>query len=114
MLRHPLRLLALVALLATALAQAPRPPAPLYETRTDHDEFDFPYEMMRNMLAGLKPGGRIIFVEYRLEDPAVPIKRLHKMSEVQIKREMSAHPELEYVETVATLPRQHIMVFRKK
>ena len=79
-----------------------------------YHEFDFPYEMIGNMIAGLKPGGRIVFVEYRKEDPKVPIKEVHKMSEAQVKKEMAAHPALEYAETIATLPRQHIIVFKKK
>lgn len=79
-----------------------------------YHEFDFPYEMIRNMIKGLKPGGRIVFVEYRKEDPKVPIKEVHKMSEAQVKKEMAVHPALEYAETIATLPRQHIIVFKKK
>ncbi len=79
-----------------------------------YHEFDFPFEMIRNMLSGLKTGGRMVFVEYRKEDPAVPIKEVHKMSEVQVKKEMTAHPQLAYVETIGTLPRQHMIVFRKK
>ena len=79
-----------------------------------YHEFDFPYEMIRNMIAGLKKGGRIVFVEYRKEDPKVPIKEVHKMSEAQVKKEMAVHPALEYAETIATLPRQHIIVFKKK
>lgn len=79
-----------------------------------YHEFDFPYEMVRNMIPALKKGGRIVFVEYRKEDPAVPIKEVHKMTEAQLKKEMTAHPELEYVETIGVLPRQHILVFKKK
>lgn len=79
-----------------------------------YHEFDFPYEMIRNMITGLKKGGRIVFVEYRKEDPAVPIKEVHKMSEAQVKKEMTAHPQLEHAETIRTLPRQHVIVFRKK
>ena len=79
-----------------------------------YHEFDFPYEMIENMIAGLKPGGRFVFVEYRKEDPQVPIKEVHKMSEAQVKKEMTAHPQLAYAETIATLPRQHIIVFKKK
>ena len=79
-----------------------------------YHEFDFPYEMIHHMIAGLKPGGRIVLVEYRKEDPAVPIKEVHKMSEAQVKKEMAAHPQLEYAATIAILPRQHIMVFKKK
>ncbi len=79
-----------------------------------YHEFDRPYEMTRSMIAGLKPGGRLVFVEYRKEDPKVPIKEVHKMSEAQIKREMAIHPEMEFVETVGVLPRQHIVIFKKK
>ncbi len=79
-----------------------------------YHEFDFPYEMVRKMIDGLKPGGRIVFIEYRKEDPAVPIKEIHKMSEAQLKKEMTVHPELEHSETLGVLPRQHIIVFRKK
>jgi hypothetical protein len=66
------------------------------------------------MIAGLKPGGRLVFVEYRKEDPKVPIKEVHKMSEAQVRKEMAIHPEMEFVETIGVLPRQHIIVFRKK
>jgi len=52
-------------------------------------------------------------VEYRGEDPAVPIKPLHKMTELQVKREMSAVP-LDWVQTIEVLPRQHIIIFRKR
>ena len=79
-----------------------------------YHEFDRPYEMIRGMIAGLKPGGRIVFVEYRKEDPDVPIKEVHKMSEAQVKKEMAVQPELEFVENITILPRQHILIFRKK
>jgi len=79
-----------------------------------YHEFDRPYEMVRSMIAGLKPGGRLVFVEYRKEDPTVPIKEVHKLSEAQVKKEMTAHPQLEFVENIAILPRQHILIFRKK
>jgi len=79
-----------------------------------YHEFDRPYEMVRSMIAGLKPGGRLVFVEYRKEDQTVPIKEIHKMSEAQVKKEMAVHAELEHAETIAVLPRQHIIVFRKK
>jgi ubiquinone/menaquinone biosynthesis C-methylase UbiE len=79
-----------------------------------YHEFDQPYEMIRGMIAGLKPGGRIVFVEYRKEDPKVPIKEVHKMAEAQVRTEMGVHPEMEHAETIGVLPRQHIIVFRKK
>ena len=77
-----------------------------------YHEFSHPAEMLTALRRALKPGGRVVFVEYRAEDPSVPIKRLHKMSEKQVKREAEANG-LEYVETISTLPRQHIIVFRR-
>ena len=77
-----------------------------------YHEFDFPYEMTRAMIDALKPGGRLVLVEYRGEDPDVPIKPLHKMTVAQVRREMSVHP-VKFEQTIATLPRQHILVFRK-
>jgi ubiquinone/menaquinone biosynthesis C-methylase UbiE len=79
-----------------------------------YHEFDHPFEMIRAMVIGLKPGGRLVFVEFRKEDPKVAIKEVHKMSEAQVKKEMSSHPGLEFVETVKSLPQQHIIIFRKK
>jgi ubiquinone/menaquinone biosynthesis C-methylase UbiE len=78
-----------------------------------YHEFDFPWEMMQAITRALKPGGRVVFVEFRGEDPGVPIKPLHKMTEAQVKKEMSVLP-LEWVETIGVLPRQHIIIFRKK
>lgn len=78
-----------------------------------YHEFSHPFEMMQSICRSLKRGGRVVFVEYRAEDPQVPIKRVHKMSEAQVKKEALAHP-LEWAETIKVLPRQHIIVFRKK
>jgi ubiquinone/menaquinone biosynthesis C-methylase UbiE len=78
-----------------------------------YHEFSDPYEMMENICKALKPGGRVAFVEYRLEDPKVPIKLLHKMSLAQVRKEMAVQP-LEFVETIETLPRQHIIIFKRK
>ncbi len=77
-----------------------------------YHEFDFPYEMAQAMIRALKPGGRLVLVEYRGEDPAVPIKRLHKMTEAQVQREMAVHP-VQFEKNIPTLPRQHILIFRK-
>src|SRR5437667_7703892 len=77
-----------------------------------YHEFDQPHEMAAAICKALKPGGRVVFVEFRAEDPQVPIKEVHKMSEAQVRKEMSAQP-LEWVETIATLPWQHIIVFKK-
>jgi len=77
-----------------------------------YHEFDFPYEMIQALCRSLKPGGRVVFVEFRAEDPKVPIKPVHKMSEAQVKKEMAVQP-LEWVETNEVLPWQHSIVFRK-
>lgn len=77
-----------------------------------YHEFSHPYEMTEAMVKALKPGGRLVFVEYRAEDPDVPIKPLHKMTEKQVLKEMEPHG-LRHVETVDSLPRQHIIIFEK-
>jgi len=76
-----------------------------------HHEFSHPAEMLEALVKALKPDGRLVFVEYRAEDPNVPIKRLHKMSEKQVIKEAEANGP-EHVETIGTLPRQHTIVFR--
>jgi precorrin-6B methylase 2 len=78
-----------------------------------YHELAFPFEVMSSIVRALKPGGQIVFVEYRAEDPKVPIKALHKMSEAQIKREAAVHA-LVWERTVSTLPWQHCVVFRKR
>jgi precorrin-6B methylase 2 len=78
-----------------------------------YHEFDHPFEMTEAMCHALKPGGHLVFVEFRAENEAVPIKRVHKMSEAQVKREMEPHP-LVWKETIATLPWQHVIVFTRK
>ena len=60
----------------------------------------------------IKPGGRVAYVEYRAEDQRVPIKALHKMSQAQVRKEAAAHA-LVYERTAATLPWQHVVIFRK-
>ena len=79
-----------------------------------YHEFDHPREMGRDIRRALRPGtGRLALVEYRAEDPNVPIKQIHKMSVAQARKEMAA-VGLELVKTVETLPQQHLMLFRKK
>lgn len=77
-----------------------------------YHEFDQPREMTAAMVRALKHGGRLIFVEYRGEDPSVPIKPLHKMTVEQLKKEMAA-TELKWSETIEALPRQHIIIFSR-
>jgi precorrin-6B methylase 2 len=78
-----------------------------------YHEFSHPWEMTSAMIRALKPGGRLVFVEYRLEDPAVPIKLVHKMSQKQVLKEMVPHP-LRHVATLDLLPWQHVIIFEKK
>jgi ubiquinone/menaquinone biosynthesis C-methylase UbiE len=77
-----------------------------------YHELEFPYEVMLKVRDSLKPGGRVALVEYRKEDPAVLIKQVHKMSQEQIIKEMAA-VGLTHIETIDTLPLQHLAIFRK-
>ena len=77
-----------------------------------YHEFSFPKEMGERLKESLRPGGQLVLVEYRAEDPRVPIKRLHKMSEVQVKQEMAAIG-LDWVRTDSYLPQQHVLVFQR-
>ena len=78
-----------------------------------YHELEFPFEVIDSLVRALKPGGRIAYVEYRLEDPRVPIKTLHKMSEAQVRKEAAAHA-LVWERTASTLPWQHVVIFKKK
>lgn len=78
-----------------------------------YHEFSHPYEMMVGITRSLKPGGRVAFVEYRGEDNQVPIKPHHKMTEAQLKKEMTAQP-LKWTKTVSDrFPWQHLIIFEK-
>ncbi len=77
-----------------------------------YHELEFPLELMRSVVRSLKPGGRVVFVEYRGEDPQLPIKPLHKMTQMQVRREMRALL-LVWERTNERLPLQHVIVFRK-
>jgi len=77
-----------------------------------YHEFSHPYEMMTSIFDALRPGGIVYLLEYRAEDPKVPIKPLHKMSQAQAKREMQ-FIGFQWVETKNQLPWQHLLVFKK-
>ncbi len=78
-----------------------------------YHEFDYPWEMTHALVRALKPGGRLVLVEYRGEDPAVPIKPRHKMTVAQVRKELALHP-VTFEANLTPLPRQHILVFRKE
>jgi SAM-dependent methyltransferase len=77
-----------------------------------YHEFDYPREMMQSIVASLKPGGRVALLEYKAENPFVPIKKLHKMSQAQVKAEMNA-VGLTFVTNQQDLPQQHLLIFQK-
>jgi ubiquinone/menaquinone biosynthesis C-methylase UbiE len=78
-----------------------------------YHELAYPYEVMHRVRDSLKPNGRVVFVEYRKEDPEVPIKEVHKMSVAQLDKEMMA-VGLVPVRKIETLPLQHILIFGRR
>lgn len=78
-----------------------------------YHEFEYPREVMEGIVKSLKPGGKAVLVEYRGENPFIAIKRLHKMTQKQVKKEMQA-VGLTWRETKEILPLQHLMIFEKQ
>jgi len=77
-----------------------------------YHELSRPQEMLQAIRRSLKPDGRLVLVEYKKEDPSIPIRPDHKMSLPDIKIEVEAEGyKLDKV--IDTLPRQHIVFFRK-
>lgn len=77
-----------------------------------YHEFSYPELMLTAMRKALKPGGRIALVEYREEDPDVPIKPLHKMSKKQILKEYTPNG-FRLAREFDELPWQHVMFFER-
>ncbi len=77
-----------------------------------YHEFSHPREMGEAMSRALVPGGKLVLIEYRAEDPSVAILPLHKMSESQAIREM-AELGLQWLQTADYLPQQHVLIFVK-
>jgi ubiquinone/menaquinone biosynthesis C-methylase UbiE len=75
-----------------------------------YHEFSHPEQMLKAIRVSLKPGGRVALVEFRAEDPKVPIKELHKMSKQQILKEFKPNG-FNLVEEFDKLPWQHLMFF---
>jgi ubiquinone/menaquinone biosynthesis C-methylase UbiE len=78
-----------------------------------YHELEYPYEMLASITRALKPAGRLVFVEFKGNDPTVPIKPLHTMTEAQVRKEAAVHP-LVWQKTLSDLPWQHVIVFRKR
>jgi predicted methyltransferase len=77
-----------------------------------YHEFDRPQEMLRRLRKSLKPGGRLVLLEFRKEDAAVPIREEHKMSVAEVRAELE--PEgFRFERVLPDLPWQHILIFRK-
>ncbi|MDA9622591.1 class I SAM-dependent methyltransferase [Flavobacteriaceae bacterium] len=77
-----------------------------------YHEFSFPVEMITSMKNALKPNGQLFLIEYRGEDPLVPIKTIHKMTEKQALKEMES-AGFKLKENIDNLPWQHCMIFVK-
>jgi len=78
-----------------------------------YHEFSQPQQMLRRMRESLKPAGRLVLLEYRKEDPSIPIRPDHKMSVAEAKMEVEAEG-FTLANVDERLPRQHILVFTKK
>src|SRR5580698_802282 len=77
-----------------------------------YHEFSQPQKMLRKMRESLKSDGRLVLLEYRKEDPTIPIRPEHKMSVQEVKLEVEAEG-FHLDQVLETLPRQHILILRK-
>ena len=77
-----------------------------------YHEFSEPQKMLRRMHDSLRAGGRLVLLEYRKEDPSIPIRPDHKMSVAEAKMEVEAEG-FSLTSVDERLPRQHILVFTK-
>jgi ubiquinone/menaquinone biosynthesis C-methylase UbiE len=78
-----------------------------------YHEFSQPQRMLRKMREALKPDGRLVLLEYRKEDPSIPIRPEHKMSVQEVKLEVEAEG-FHLDKVLETLPRQHILILTKR
>jgi predicted methyltransferase len=76
-----------------------------------YHEFSQPQRMLQSIRRALKPDGRLVLVEYRKEDPGIPIAELHRMSVADARAEVEAEG-FTFDKAIEQLPRQHIIVFR--
>lgn len=75
-----------------------------------YHEFSEPVTMMKHIQNALKPGGRVVLVEFRKEDPRVPIQPLHKMSVEEVRSELEPLG-FKFQRALEFLPWQHILIF---
>ena len=75
-----------------------------------YHEFSEPVTMMRHIKDALKPRGRVVLVEFRREDPSVPIQPLHKMSVEDVRSELEPLG-FTFRKAIEFLPWQHILIF---
>lgn len=78
-----------------------------------YHELEHPHELLSSVARAVKPGGRVVFVEYKAGDPLVPIKPLHTMTVAQVRREAGVHG-LVFERADSSLPWQHVVEFRKR
>jgi predicted methyltransferase len=77
-----------------------------------YHEFRHPQEMLRSIRRALKDGGELVLIEYRKEDPTIPIAPTHRMSVADARTELEAEG-FAFDRVLSGLPRQHIIIFRK-
>jgi SAM-dependent methyltransferase len=77
-----------------------------------YHEFSQPQTMLQRIKESLKPGGRLVLLEYRAEDPDVPILPEHKMTKAQVKLEVE-HEGFRQQRVYDDLPRQHLIIFTR-
>ncbi len=78
-----------------------------------YHELEFPHEMLQSLRKSLKADGKILLLEYRAEDPTIPIKKLHKLSVAQANKEMTANG-FKLIQRGDFLPIQHFLVYQKQ
>jgi ubiquinone/menaquinone biosynthesis C-methylase UbiE len=77
-----------------------------------YHELAYPQEMLRSLKEALRPGGRLVLIEFRAEDPNVPIRPEHKMTVADARKELE-HEGFVFEKVLPDLPWQHVLIFRR-
>jgi ubiquinone/menaquinone biosynthesis C-methylase UbiE len=77
-----------------------------------YHELSHPQAMLQSIRRALKPNGRLVLVEYRKEDPSIPIADTHRVTVAEARTEVEAEGFV-FDRLLTALPRQHVIVFRK-